>query len=205
MSAEPAIVGGAAASDLLAAGLLGAHVRGLRKARGLTLVQLATATELSHPFLSQLERGLAQPSLGSLRRIAVALGTSPLELIAAAEAPTADVPATEVHRGAGGDLEADFAVGSGRLLAHPVRPFHPMVYAADNTAPGDYFAHAEDEFSYVLDGRVCLDLDGEVTELGVGDSSYYAGGVAHRTWSADGAPFRLLIVKQRPPHSAATD
>jgi transcriptional regulator with XRE-family HTH domain len=29
---------------------------------------------LSHPFLSQLERGLARPSMGSVERIAQALG-----------------------------------------------------------------------------------------------------------------------------------
>src|ERR1700704_1743159 len=37
---------------------LGAAIRRLRKERGLTLVQLARLAELSHPFLSQLERGL---------------------------------------------------------------------------------------------------------------------------------------------------
>lgn len=58
----------AIAADEDAAGQrLGARIRELRQARGLTLVRLAAATELSHPFLSQLERGLAQPSLASLR------------------------------------------------------------------------------------------------------------------------------------------
>ena len=41
--------------------------------RGLSLVRLAEITDLSHPFLSQVERGHARPSISSLQRIAVAL------------------------------------------------------------------------------------------------------------------------------------
>ena len=49
---------------------LGARVRSLRRERGWTLKQLGKEAELSHPFLSQLERGLARPSVGSIERIA---------------------------------------------------------------------------------------------------------------------------------------
>ena len=66
---------------------LGRRIRRLRRARGRTLVELAEAAGLSHPFLSQLERGLARPSMASLERIARALGTSQLELFAGAEEP----------------------------------------------------------------------------------------------------------------------
>ena len=47
-------------------------------------MRLAELSGLSHPFLSQLERGHARPSMVSLERIARALGSSQLELIAAA-------------------------------------------------------------------------------------------------------------------------
>ena len=52
---------------------LGARVRSLRQERGWTLKQLGRKAGLSHPFLSQLERGLARPSAGSAERIARAL------------------------------------------------------------------------------------------------------------------------------------
>src|SRR3954452_5153102 len=61
---------------------LGATIRRLRKEHGLTLVQLAKASQLSHPFLSQLERGLTHPSMRSLYRIAIALGTTQQSLLA---------------------------------------------------------------------------------------------------------------------------
>ena len=53
---------------------LGARVRSLRRERGWTLKQLGREAGLSHPFLSQLERGLARPSVGSVERIARAFG-----------------------------------------------------------------------------------------------------------------------------------
>ncbi|MEF2975769.1 helix-turn-helix domain-containing protein [Subtercola sp. YIM 133946] len=69
---------------------LGAAIRAARLSKSLTLVELARLSNLSHPFLSQLERGHARPSMASLERIARALETSQLELLAgAAEQPVA--------------------------------------------------------------------------------------------------------------------
>ena len=53
---------------------LGTRIRERRRALGLSLVRLAAMTDLSHPFLSQVERGHARPSVTSLQRIAAALG-----------------------------------------------------------------------------------------------------------------------------------
>lgn len=175
---------------------LGAAIRRVRHARGMTLVRLADTTDLSHPFLSQLERGLAQPSLSSLRKIAVALQTSPIELIAAAEPPAAGVVAVEVHRRGERALDESFAAGAARMLAHGSRPLHPLEMEGANTEAGEVFVHREDEFLYVVDGELRIHLGEEEFTLGRGDSVYYAGGVPHRWWSATGAPYRLLVVKQ---------
>ena len=59
---------------------LGRSIRLARRGRGLTLVELAALAGLSHPFISQVERGVARPSMLSLERISRALGTSQLEL-----------------------------------------------------------------------------------------------------------------------------
>ena len=46
---------------------LGAYIRDRRKNANLTLRQLAERTRLSNPYLSQIERGLHQPSVRVLR------------------------------------------------------------------------------------------------------------------------------------------
>lgn len=53
--------------------MLGDYIRSLRKEKNLTLTALSAATDLSPGYLSQVERGIADPSLSSLRRIASAL------------------------------------------------------------------------------------------------------------------------------------
>jgi transcriptional regulator with XRE-family HTH domain len=183
-----------------AAGLrLGAHIRRLRHARSMTLVQLAGATDLSHPFLSQLERGLAQPSLSTLRRVALALETSPIELIAAADEPAEGASKIEVHRAGEHLVEDAFAAAPARTLAHGNRAMHPLELVGGNAEAGETFVHAEDEFVYVLEGAVRVQLDDELLSLVPGDSVYFRGGVAHRWWAqAAGEHYRLLVVKQGP-------
>lgn len=174
---------------------LGARIREIRTARRLTLVQLAAATELSHPFLSQLERGLAQPSLASLRRIAVALETSPIELIAASDPTTDEVGVVELQRAGDGVLPEGFAAGAARMLAHGARAFHPLAVEADASEPGERYSHTDEEFVYVVAGRIRIEVGDERYDLGEGDSLYYPGGTTHRWWSPDGSTYRLLVVK----------
>ncbi|WP_062302289.1 helix-turn-helix domain-containing protein [Demequina subtropica] len=176
---------------------LGARLRELRRSRGLTLVQLADATELSHPFLSQVERGLANLSLQSLRRIAVALETSPVELVAAAEAEDGSAPRRieVVRAGSRRPTPEGFARGTAVSLARGARPFTPIMVDSDASEPGEVFTHAEDEFVLVLEGAVVAELDGRAHALAEGDSVYYAGGVTHRWWSEQ--TYRLLVVKQQ--------
>ncbi len=53
-------------------GALARSLRGLRKARGITLKELALQIGRSVGFLSQIERGISEPTMTDLRRIAKA-------------------------------------------------------------------------------------------------------------------------------------
>ena len=87
---------------------LGAFIRQQRKQANLSLRQLAELTKLSNPYLSQVERGLHQPSVRVLKAISDALNLSAETLLAQAglidamvpadangTAPRKDVPETE--------------------------------------------------------------------------------------------------------------
>jgi transcriptional regulator with XRE-family HTH domain len=63
---------------------LGAFIRERRKQANLSLRQLAELTSLSNPYLSQVERGLHQPSVRVLRAISDALNLSAESLLAQA-------------------------------------------------------------------------------------------------------------------------
>jgi transcriptional regulator with XRE-family HTH domain len=62
----------------------GAFIRSQRKLANLTLRQLAELTSLSNPYLSELERGMHQPTLRVLKQLADALNVSAEMLLAQA-------------------------------------------------------------------------------------------------------------------------
>jgi transcriptional regulator with XRE-family HTH domain len=57
-------------------GALGAYIKLQRQLANLSIRQLADLAEVSNPYLSQVERGLHEPSVRVLRSIAHALNTS---------------------------------------------------------------------------------------------------------------------------------
>ena len=63
---------------------LGSFIHAQRKMANLSLRQLAELTSLSNPYLSQLERGLHQPSVRVLKLISDALNVSAETLLAEA-------------------------------------------------------------------------------------------------------------------------
>jgi len=63
---------------------LGAFIREQRKRANLSLRQLAELTTLSNPYLSQIERGLHQPSVRVLKLLSGALNVSAETLLAQA-------------------------------------------------------------------------------------------------------------------------
>ena len=88
--------------------VLGAFIREQRKRANLSLRQLAELTSLSNPYLSQVERGLHQPSVRVLKAISDALNVSAETLMA--QAGLIDAIATtgkDAKADAGTDTKAD--------------------------------------------------------------------------------------------------
>jgi transcriptional regulator with XRE-family HTH domain len=61
--------------------VFGAHLRELRRTRGLTQAQLADRCRSNVPFISNMERGLTSPSLAMLLRLAEALERQVVDLV----------------------------------------------------------------------------------------------------------------------------
>jgi transcriptional regulator with XRE-family HTH domain len=184
---------------------LGAEIRRRRRDLGLTIVQLAEQAQISHPFLSQLERGLARPSMMTLARLADALGTTQVELMIAADSPaaaagkSAPIRVIRSHDGLQlprGIARPGSAEGSTRLLVHGRAAFYPQEFIEVHTDFGPYFGHDEDEWVYVVAGAIVADLgDHGQARLTEGDSLYYTGGTPHRWRVVDCSSARLIVVK----------
>ncbi len=91
--------------------MLGSFIRSRRKLANLSLRQLAERTRLSNPYLSQIERGLHQPSVRVLRLIADALNVSAETLLTQAgllqRNDRADLPAEPENTGVEAAIRAE--------------------------------------------------------------------------------------------------
>jgi transcriptional regulator with XRE-family HTH domain len=97
--------------------VLGALLRARRVSAGLSLRELAGRTKVSNAYLSELERGLHEPSLRVLRAIASALGT-PLGPILASAGVLGDGDQDDRQAGAG---ETEAAILRDPALSEPQR------------------------------------------------------------------------------------
>lgn len=165
---------------------LGAGIRRRRRSLDLTLAEVAAATGLSSPFLSQVENDRARPSMRSLQLIADALETTAVQLMAAAENPRR----VDIVR-----ADADPGLDPANRVRPLVRGHHQM-HALEFTGDHDAdraFEHRNDELMYVADGMVEVEVDGRTHHLGRGDTLYLTGGVRHR-WRALEQGTRVLLV-----------
>jgi quercetin dioxygenase-like cupin family protein len=190
---------------------LGGAIRARRRLLGMTLVEVAASARLSHPFLSQLERGLTRPSMRSLTAIAATLGTTAQALMAESELPVAPdrapgdrAPGTEpvsvVRRSADGAPPVDSPGGWVRPLVRGERAMLPVEYIGAPRGFDEYITHDGEEFVYVAQGTIEVDIEGDLHVVSPGDGVYYAGGLRHRWRGLSDEEVRLVVVQQnRPP------
>jgi transcriptional regulator with XRE-family HTH domain len=161
---------------------MGGRVRSLRRQRGLTLKALGRLAGLSHPFLSQVERGLARPSVGSVERIALALGVP----VAHLWAPPRPREERLVRRDPAASGVRELLAGAPSVLEWS---------GGSRRWPEEVDAHAGDMLIYVARGALDIELDGTVHELEEGDAVVFDGTTPHRLRRRGGPGTRALIVK----------
>jgi transcriptional regulator with XRE-family HTH domain len=182
---------------------VGQAIRRAREAAGLSMRALARLSEMSQPFLSQVEKGATSPSLSSLYRLAHALGLPPSELM-----PSVSVPrgVTVLRRGEGRELPVSDApdAASGRLLSSGAG--HVLEVVEYHIEPGadlgDWFESDGEMTVFVIDGVIDVTLEGEGSwRLAAGDAISHPADIRHRWAGVGDEPARVLlsVAHVRPP------
>jgi transcriptional regulator with XRE-family HTH domain len=158
---------------------IGPRLRAARLSRSLSLADLASRAGLTKGFLSQVERDLVSPSVGSLLRVCDALGVGVGDLFEPAPGPlvrSADRP--PIAFGGAGVDEFQLTPAGERRLQVVQSDIAPGGGSGDDA----YALTGDAEFVHVLTGTLDIEVDGESYRLAAGDSLTFDAGVPRR-WS----------------------
>jgi transcriptional regulator with XRE-family HTH domain len=157
---------------------VGVQLREKRKARGLSLDELAVASGVSRAALSQIELFKSNPSLGVLWKIAIGLGIPFAELIGGEGQGVSILRRSDaqVLRSSDGKMESRPLSPAG---SNPWVELYELRLAARAAHASDAHATGTREIIVVLSGSLNLRLSNEVYELSPGDSVSFRADEPH--------------------------
>jgi XRE family transcriptional regulator, regulator of sulfur utilization len=188
-----------AAADAVAAveiPAVGARVRALRDAMGMSLRDLAERSGVSAPMLSQVERGETSPTLAVATKIAAGLELTLSQLLRLDEGQHVAVIR-------GGDRRRSERGGHRIEELTPPLPGQRADVSLHSLAPGASTGGREDppmhepgsrETAVVLAGTLALTVDGTRYELRGGDSVTFDADLPHHFENDGEDPTRFLAV-----------
>lgn len=178
---------------------MGLTVRRLRRQRQLTLQDLSRQAGISIGMLSQMERGIAAPSLRSLLRVAEALEV-PVGWFFDPPRAATDGPAWVQRRPQRRTIELDAEGITKELITPPGDGAIELLLVTirPGGSSGAAYTHAGEDAGMVREGQVHVEVDGEVAELAAGDAFRFASTRPHRFWNASDAP-AVLVWALTPP------
>jgi transcriptional regulator with XRE-family HTH domain len=148
---------------------VGPRIREIRRGNNVTLRALAEAAGVSESFVSQVERGVANPSMASLSRMAEALGTNMASLFVGAEPTSSVVRAGDRKRMAHpAGAQDDYLLTPAN--AKTMQIIYSVVAVGEGSGEEPYTHAADEECVVVLSGRLHVGVNGELQRLEAGDA-----------------------------------
>lgn len=201
---------------------IGERLRAARERQGFSLRELASRVGLPPSAVSELERGQAMPSLGTLHLLTTELSLSMDDVVAQAGDPSgrpaADrlgAPRRDDPVGAADTTGATLAAPTGRVfrradrsvltLASGVRwelltgygpgtEFLRVTYpvGSQSCPPHEPIHHGGTERGVLLRGRLGVTLGDDRLELGPGDAIAFSSEEPHRLWAIGDEPAEAI-------------
>ena len=172
---------------------IGLGVRILRQRKGLTLQEVSSRSGLSVSFLSQVERGLSSLSISSLSAICEALGVPVTHFFTArGDGPLvlkAGQPRSRLQINDSQVIYSLLSVSSSeRVLEAFIAEFPPQYHHP-------LITHAGEEFGYLVEGKLVLQVGDQDYLLEPGDSYHISSAEPHTIRNESDQPGRILWVQ----------
>ena len=173
---------------------IGKKIKELRLQNGLTLEDLASRSELTKGFLSQLERNLTSPSISTLEDILEALGTNLSEFFHEEEEEQIVFSTKDFFVDKKEEYQIEWIVPNAQK-----NEMEPILLTLEpHGTSHEMAAHQGEEFGYVLKGSVTLVRDGKKYKLKAKDTFYMNGKKSHYLYNHGNSEALVLWITTPP-------
>ena len=162
---------------------IGQRIRKIREEKGLALEELSNLTGFDVQFLSSLEKNEAQPQLGTVIKLSKALDSAFGRLVSGVGDKLYSITRKNERRTVSRSTSrtGKKQVYTYKSLAPDVKGRHmeALIVQLDVDPDREISVHDGEEFIFVLDGIVVLEIGDDKFELEPGDSVYYLSTTPH--------------------------
>ncbi len=173
---------------------IGKKIKELRLQNDLTLDSLASRSELTKGFLSQVERNLTTPSIATLEDIIEALGTTMSDFFREEEDTKIVFSEQDFFVDEQEDYRIEWVIPNAQknemepilLTLHPKKKSHELV------------SHSGEEFGYVLKGSVTLVTGNKKYKIKANETFYLDGKRTHYLYNHGKSDAKVLWITTPP-------
>ena len=179
-------------------GDIGERIRKLREEKGLSLEELSCLTGFEIGFLSSLEKNEAQPQLGTVIKLSKALDSAFGRLVSGVGDKLYSITRKDERRivSRSTSQTGKKQVYIYKSLAPDVKGRHmeSLIVQLEEVSEKEISVHEGEEFIFVLDGVVVLEIGEDSFELDPGDTAYYLSTTPHHIAAKSGKATILAVL-----------
>ena len=178
---------------------LGEKIKKIRNGKSFSLRDLAGKVDLSASFLSQIEQGKASPSIENLKKIANCLDVRVSYLIEDEEVKKDTVLIRRNERDSIESIDPNTKISL--LTSTDIdKQMEPIIYeiGPKGESGRESFSHPGEEFVFVLEGQLEIDINEKNYILDEGDSLYFKSTQKHKFVNPTDKMTRVLWVVTPP-------
>ncbi|MBW1724416.1 MAG: helix-turn-helix transcriptional regulator [Deltaproteobacteria bacterium] len=177
---------------------IGKRIRILREEKGISLDELSNMTGFDVELLSNIENNIVQPQLGTVIRLSKALDSAFGRLISGIGNRIYSITRKDEQKVVSRSTakKGKKQVYIYKSLAPEVKGRHmeALIVQLEENPDKEVSVHDGEEFIYVLDGIVVLNIGEDTFDLEPGDSAYYLSTTPHLVASKKGKATILAVL-----------
>ncbi len=177
---------------------IGQRIKAIRESKGITLEELSNLTGFDVALLSSIERCEVQPQLGTAIKLSKALDSAFGRLVSGVGEKLYSITRKGERKIVSRSTSQKGArqAYTYKSLAPDVKGRHmeSLIVQLETAPDTERSIHEGEEFIYVLDGAVSLDIGDEHFSLSPGDSAYYLSTTPHLIAAVEGQATILAVL-----------